>query len=92
VHVGSCTTCESTHAKTALCLWHITLLTAHLVAEDASLLHNPQTFASAVAEAGNRPVWGVGRNLVLQRGEATVARISVARAGPKKKGKRELFG
>ena len=70
----------------------IPLLSAHLLAEDAFLLHHPQTFASAVAEAGNRPVWGVGRNLVLQRGEATVARISVARAGPKKKGKRELVG
>ena len=61
-------------------------------ADNAALLHPLQTFASAVAEAGNRPVWGVGRNLVLQRGEATVARISVARAGPKKKGKRELVG
>jgi hypothetical protein len=61
-------------------------------ATDALLAQFLQTFASGLAEAGNRPVWGVGRNLVLQRGEATVARISVARVGAKKKGKRELVG
>lgn len=60
--------------------------------EGISVLFCLQTFASAVAETGNKPVWGVGRNLVLQRGEATVARISVSRVGPKKKAKRELVG
>lgn len=51
-----------------------------------------QTFASAVSDVDTKPVWGASRNLVLQRGEATVARISVSRAGAKKKAKRELVG
>lgn len=58
----------------------------------ASVAIGEQTFASAVSDVGTKPVWGASRNLVLQRGEATVARISVSRAGAKKKAKRELVG
>ncbi len=59
---------------------------------------NAQTFASAVSEASGRPHWGAGRNLVLQRGEATMARISVTRMPAPSRGlkrskaKRELVG
>lgn len=59
---------------------------------------NAQTFASAVSEASGRPQWGAGRNLVLQRGEATMARISVTRMPAPSRGlkrskaKRELVG
>ena len=60
-----------------------------------------QTFASTASEQTQTPKWGADRNLVLQRGEATMARISVSRIQPasgnkiglrKSKPKRELVG
>lgn len=36
-----------------------------------------QTFSSPVSDVSDKPTWSAGRNLVLQKGEATVARIAV---------------
>lgn len=36
-----------------------------------------QTFSSPPSDLSAKPVWSVGRNLVLQKGEATLARIAV---------------
>jgi len=43
----------------------------------ASVAIGEQTFSSPVSDVSDKPTWSAGRNLVLQKGEATVARIAV---------------